>query len=106
MKRKQVVLWLARLAPLLACLLTGCTMSGNTSCNTGIDGQMCWMDSNQQGNSNVGIFFEGTGCDEICELRKNCTGRIEALVKYDPPLPGQKVLEITEDSLDAMCIPP
>lgn len=102
MKRKQVVLWLARLAPLLACLLTGCTMSGNAACNNG--GSVCWLESSQSSDPNHGIFFKGGGCSEICEIAASCEGRVEAIVAYQPRPPTENHVKVASNQVSARCV--
>lgn len=98
-------MWLARFAPVLACLLTGCTVNGVAQCNGG--GSVCWVGNGQASDSNTGTFFNGSGCREICKVQETCYGRVEAIIKYDPPLLGRrKVLEIDKSNVNATCVSP
>ena len=112
MKHKKVALWLA---PVSACLLTGCmtgynaSMNGNVSCNGG--GSICWLSSSRSSDPNVGIFFTGSGCGKICNIGHSCDGRVEALVAYQEPSPTppaqdqvKKRMKLKRRQVEAMCV--
>ena len=80
-----------------ACGTDCVTSSGSAACNN--RGQTCWIGTGR--DPSVGIYVTGPGCDKICEVSKNCYGRVVATAKHKRE---RTSTETPADAVKAMCM--